>query len=190
MILKKATILDFRNITEVHLDFNSKINIFIGNNGHGKTNLLEALNYPALVKSFRGSKDENLINFNSQTTSLLIQASQNNIETDFQIGLDKQGTRQVKINGEQIRKKKEVIGRLHTLVLDPQTVALVRDAPAGRRRFIDVGLGTISQEYITHLQACIRIVKQKNKLFKDYKKRTTLLQVLIKIYLVILLTIK
>ncbi len=172
MILNKATLLGFRNLAEVHLRLNNNVNIFIGNNGHGKTNLLEALNYPSLVRSFRGSKDEDLINFNSQTASLAIQATHNKIETQFQIGLDKEGARKVKIDGELIRKKTDMIGRLHTLVLDPQTVSLVREAPAGRRRFLDVGLGTLSLDYILHLQSCIRIVKQKNKLLKDFKKRT------------------
>ncbi len=171
MILNKATILDFRNLAEVHLHLNNKVNIFIGNNGHGKTNLLEALNYPSLARSFRGNKDEELINFNSQTASLSIQATHNKIETHFQIGLNKEGTRKVTIDGDIIRKKVDMIGRLHTLVLDPQTVSLVRDAPAGRRRFLDVGLGTLSLEYVMHLQSCNRIVKQKNRLLKDFKKR-------------------
>ena len=63
MRLLEASLLDFRNLAEVQLSFSPGVNVLLGDNGHGKTNVLEALNYPALARSFRGARDEELIRF-------------------------------------------------------------------------------------------------------------------------------
>jgi DNA replication and repair protein RecF len=168
MHLIDAELSGFRNIAEARLLFSPGVNIFTGANGQGKTNLLEALNYPALGRSFRGARDDDLVGFDAEAAHVrVLAAREDGAENLFEFGLGRDGSRRLRLDGEVVHRKIDLVGRLAAVVYDPQTVHLVRGGPDGRRRYIDQGLCGLDRAYLDRLQDCLRILKQKGSLLRD-----------------------
>ena len=172
MRLHAATLLDFRNLAEVRLVFSPGVNVFTGENGQGKTNLLEALDYPALGRSFRGARDPDLIRFGRDSAHVAVTADDDHgNRTTFEFGLDRAGARRVRIDGQTVQRRSDLVGKLHTVVFDPQTVELVRGGPENRRRFLDQAISACDPSYLANLQAYGRALKQKNSLLREHRRR-------------------
>jgi len=170
MRLREASLLDFRNLAEVRLSFSPGVNVFLGDNGQGKSNLLEALNYPALGRSYRGSADRDLVAFDRETTQVRVAAeAEDGAERVFEYALRRDGVRRVRVDGEVLRRRHELVGRLATVVYDPQTVELVRGGPDNRRRFLDAGLSGLDPAYLHHLRSYRRALRHKTRLLRDLK---------------------
>ncbi len=171
MRLLAAEILDFRNLAEVQLRFSRGVNLLVGDNGQGKSNLLEALNYPALGRSFRGARDDDLVRFGAECAHVGIEAEgEDGLPVKFEFGIESGRGRRFRIDGETVKRKADLLGRLTTVVFDPQTVLLVRGGPDERRRYLDQGLSTVDGVYLTHLQAYNRALRQKNRLLRDARR--------------------
>lgn len=171
MRLIRASLLDFRNIPEVRLSFSEGVNVLLGDNGQGKTNVLEALNYPALARSFRGARDEELIRFDADACHVSLEVlDDDGAEGAIEVGLDRSGRRVVRLDGEEVRRRVDLVGRLATVVFDPQTVELVRGGPEGRRRWLDQAISGVDPEYLRHLQAVTRALRQKSRLLRDVRR--------------------
>ena len=170
MRLLEASLLDFRNLAEVQLSFSPGVNVLLGANGHGKTNVLEALNYPALARSFRGARDDELIRFDADACHLRLTVEEGEASSEIEVGLDRGGRRRMKVDGEEIRRRVELVGRLATVVFDPQTVELVRGGPEVRRRWLDQGISGVDPEYLAHLQFTNRALRQKARLLRDLRR--------------------
>ena len=94
MRLREASLLDFRNLADVRLSFSPGLNVFLGDNGQGKSNLLEALNYPALGRSYRGSADKDLIAFDRPLTRVRIETEDEGAAAQvFEFALQRDGGR-------------------------------------------------------------------------------------------------
>jgi DNA replication and repair protein RecF len=146
------------------------VNIFLGGNGQGKTNLLEALNYPALGRSYRGAADRELIAFASDATRVRIEARDDaDTARSFEFALQRDGGRRFRVDGEALRRKLHLVGRLPTVVYDPQTVELVRGGPENRRRFLDAGLSSLDRDYLHHLGRYRRALRHKMRLLRDLR---------------------
>ncbi|MBU0741136.1 DNA replication and repair protein RecF [bacterium] len=170
MRLREASLLGFRNLAEVQLGFSPGVNIFVGGNGQGKSNLLEALNYPALGRSYRGSPDRELIAFGRETAQARIEAAaEDDAAQIFEFALQRDGGRRFRVDGEALRRKHHLVGRLATVVYDPQTVELVRGGPDNRRRFLDAGLSGLDREYLHHLRCYRRALRHKMRLLRDMR---------------------
>jgi len=147
------------------------VNLILGKNGEGKTNLLEALNYLSLGRSHRGAKSEELINFTEQNLYVSLQvAGESGTTSVFHLGLNREGTRRIRIDEQPLRKTAELIGRLATVFFDPESILLVQGSPARRRNFVDQGMAEIDPIFLSHLTAFQRAHKQKNRLLRDTKK--------------------
>lgn len=171
MRLLNARILDFRNLAEVQLRFSPGVNLLVGDNGQGKSNLLEALNYPALGRSFRGSRDEELVRFGSGCANVSLTArGEDGADIEFEYAIERGRGRRFRIDGDPVRRKADLLGRLSTVVFDPQTVLLVRGGPEGRRRYLDRGLSMVDGAYLEHLTAYNRALRQKNSLLRDARR--------------------
>ncbi|NTV03352.1 DNA replication and repair protein RecF [bacterium] len=168
MRLTEASLSGFRNLAEARLAFSPGVNVFTGANGQGKTNLLEALNYPALGRSFRGARDEELIGFGAAAAHVAVEAETEAGRAErYEYGLERGGGRRLRGDGEPVPRKADLVGRLATVVYDPQTVTLVRGAPDGRRRYLDQGLCGLDPAYFAELQAYNRALRQKTSLLRD-----------------------
>ena len=170
MRLLDASLLDFRNLAEVQFTFSPGVNVLLGANGHGKTNVLEALNYPALARSFRGARDDELIRFGREACHLRMMLQEGPKIFEIEVGLDRGGRRRMRVDGEEIHRRVELVGRLATVVFDPQTVELVRGGPEVRRRWLDLGISGVDAGYLVQLQAANRALKQKASLLRDVRR--------------------
>ena len=155
----------------MHLLFSPQVNLVLGRNGEGKTNLLEALNYLALGRSHRGSKTEELINFDQDTLHVNLEVEEESGSSlSCEFGLDRNGGRRYRIDSEPVRRRADLVGRLVTVFFNPDSIRLVRGAPQRRRHFTDHGLSEFDPIFLSHLIALQRATKQKSGLLRDLKK--------------------
>jgi DNA replication and repair protein RecF len=166
-----ANVYGFRNLKETHLTFSPRVNLVLGRNGEGKTNLLEALNFLALGRSHRGSRSEDLINFKSENLHVNLEVEEESgSHLSCEFGLDRDGGRRFRVDGEPVRRKADLVGRLVTVFFNPESIRLVRGAPQRRRHFTDHGLSEFDPIFLSHLTALQRVLRQKAGLLRDLKK--------------------
>jgi len=166
-----ATVRHFRNLEPVELAFSPSVNLLVGANGEGKTNLLEALNWFALGRSHRGAAADELVAFGQDALHVALQVQEDDgAEVACEFGLDRRGGRRIKVNGEPLKQRADLVGRLVTVVFNPDTIGLVRGAPQLRRQFADQGMAELDPLYLAHLGACQRVLKQKAGLLHDLRR--------------------
>ena len=171
MRILSATLQNFRNLDEVALDFSPSVNVLLGRNGEGKTNLLEALGWFALGRSHQGGRSEEMVAFGQDALHVALQVEEDDgarVACDY--GLDRRGGRRLRVDGEPLKQRTELVGRLVTVVFNPDTIGLVRGAPQLRRQFADQGMAELDPAYLGHLSACGRALKQKAGLLHDLRR--------------------
>lgn len=168
MILTRVKLLNYRNLSNVALEFSPKINIFLGRNGQGKTNLLEALSYLALGRSHRGSNDREMIRFGTDHLHLKVEGcDRKGEEFTLEAALTTQGRKRIKIDGSTIARNSDLVGRLSAVLFHPDEIALAKGSPEHRRHFLDITLSVIANPYFQNLLGYRRALAQKNRLLKD-----------------------
>jgi len=171
MRIVSARLNGFRNLADTDLTFSSRVNLVQGRNGEGKTNLLEALNYFALGRSHRGARNTDLVSFNQDALHVELEVAE---DTDAlfkcEYGLGRDGGRRFRINGEAVRRRADLVGRLATVFFNPDSIRLVRGAPERRRHFVDQGMAEIDATHLEHLTSFQRALKQKTGLLRDLRQ--------------------
>ena len=165
MIVKNISLINYRNYEKVDISFDEKINYFIGNNGQGKTNLLEAILFLSLTKSHRINDDKKLIKYNSPFTKI---TSLINDEEDKKMEvIIHQSGKSLSINNIQINKVSDFIGKLNVILFSPDDLFLFNDQPRERRKVIDQEISKINQKYLLTLNKYKNLIKDKNNLLKN-----------------------
>jgi DNA replication and repair protein RecF len=168
--------LNFRNLEETELSFSPRVNLFLGANGQGKTNLLEALYYIAWGRSHRGSRNEEMIRFDADHLHVALTVEDEaGRRLTCEYGLERGGGRRWRWDEQLLPRRLDLVGRLSAVFFDPSSVDLVRGGPAKRRRFVDRGQGFSERGHLTHLQAYTRALRQKARLLKELRRRRTAL---------------
>lgn len=171
MRIVTARLSGFRNLSEAALAFSPGVNLVLGRNGEGKTNLLEALNWLALGRSHRGSRNEDLIAFDRDELHVALELEEDaGARLACEFGLDRSGGRRLRIDGEAVRRRADLVGRLATVFFDPDSIRLVQGGPQRRRQFADQGMAEIDPAYLAHLTAFQRALKQKTGLLRDVRR--------------------
>lgn len=167
-LLEKITIADFRNIRLQELSFSPNLNCISGNNGEGKTNLLDAIYYLSMTKSAFSSSDR--YNFRYGTSSFSICGTyrmQNSLESRFSIQVDASGEKKVRRDDKQYGKVSAHIGVLPVVMVSPEDISLVSESGEERRRFVNSVLSQMDREYLSALQQYNRLLQQRNRMLKD-----------------------
>lgn len=176
MQLKTLQLVNFRNYDNLHINFNEKINLLVGKNGQGKTNIVESIYMLSFGKSFRTSKDKEIIKFEKE--NLYVGGSFSKYNSDYlieiAIGKNKKG---VKVNKVHIQKMYELLGNLNVVIFSPEDLKLVKEGPKERRAFIDKEISQIMPKYYSYLTNYNKILFQRNKLLKGHVVDTNLLDV-------------
>jgi len=167
-------IKNFRNYDNFEINFNSGLNVICGKNGLGKTNLLEAMFICAVGKSFRTSKDIELIKNDKEKYEVGI-SLKNDINESVYITYDRKRERSIKINGFYIRKMRYLMGTFMAVVFAPEDLLLITSGPSARRKFMDIALSQLSQSYYYDLVVYNRLINQKNICLKS--RKTDILQI-------------
>ncbi len=168
MHIDSVCLKSFRNIEELKLNnICGGINIFIGDNAQGKTNLIEAVNYLSCAKSFRGAPDEALIQYEKQHAELSAEYTAEYYSGRIDASLYKNKRRAVLIGGIPIKRMTEMIGRINTVVFAPEDIRAIKDRPQQRRRLIDIEIAKIRPSYYSALQQYNIVLKSKSRLLKE-----------------------
>lgn len=181
MHIQDLTLSHYRNYQNLHVKFDDKVNVFIGENAQGKTNLMEAIYVLAFSKSYRTPRDKELIQWNENYAKIEGSIFKRNRTFPLEIQLSAKG-KKAKLNHIEQRRLSDYIGALNVVMFAPEDLNLVKGSPQIRRRFIDMEIGQIKPLYIYHLGQYQKILKQRNHLLKNLQRRKsndrTLLEVL------------
>ena len=170
MYLKKLQLTNFRNYENLELEFGKNVNVFVGNNAHGKTNILESIYLSSITKSYRTNKDIECIKFEKEffrTEHSYLDENENNIEVE--VYLDLNNKKQIKENGIKINKYTDFIGKIPIIVFSPDNMDIVKGAPKNRRKFLDILISQISRKYVICLQEYNKLLQLKNNILKQDK---------------------
>ena len=166
MWLKNLSIKQFRNYHNIEIDFNPKLNVFVGRNAQGKTNLLESIYFLALTRSHRTKTDKNLIQFEQEQLQVSGILKKKTASIPLEIDLTQKG-RITKVNYLKQARLSDYIGHMNVVLFAPEDLQLVKGAPAIRRKFIDIELGQIKPIYLSDLSSYNHILKQRNTYLKS-----------------------
>jgi DNA replication and repair protein RecF len=167
-----ARLTGFRNLADAELSFSPGVNVLLGRNGQGKSNLLEALDFPALGRSRRGARGEELIGFGREHlhVALDIEDTADGRRRLCEYALDRASNRRFKLDGQPLARRADLMGQLATVFFQPESINLVRGEPDLRRRHVDQGLAVVDAVYLGHLAACQRALRQKTSLLRDIQR--------------------
>ena len=166
MKVTQVQLKNFRNYQAVTVDFSSGVQVFFGRNAQGKTNLLEAIFFAVLSKSFRTATDEEMIHWTAAESCLDISFQNKVADHRLQFKIQRGEKRENLLNGQAV-KKKDVIGYLNAVLFSPEDLLLIKGNPAGRRRFIDLEISQTQPVYYRTLLAYQRALYQRNYLLKQ-----------------------
>ncbi len=176
--LKKIVVQDFRNISFQELSFSPNVNCISGNNGEGKTNLLDAIYYLSMTKSAFSAPDA--ANFRYGTAGFTLggtYAMENGLESRFALQVTREGKKLV-WDDKPYSRMGEHIGVLPLVMVSPGDIALVSESGEERRRLSNAVLSQMDREYLAAIQAYGRLLAQRNKILKDPLPDASLLSVL------------
>ena len=169
MRIAEVRLRNFRNHADTLLEFGGGINVLSGKNGQGKTNILEAISYLSLTKSFYASSDETAVRFGTDSfdvEGVIIAGSGLRYTVQVSYGL-RGGEKAFAINSTRPESLASVIGTFPVVILSPENNAITFGGPAARRRFVDLTLSQISRVYLEDILEYRRILRQRNRLLSD-----------------------
>ena len=172
MIVKSLNLYNFRNYSHFVIDFSQDINILIGNNGQGKTNLIEAIYLLSVGKSFRSHVNKQMIMFDNEFARVEGKVISNSKQRNLEIILGS-NFKNAKIDNQDIHKISEFVGLLNVVVFIPDDLYLVKGNPSNRRRFIDLEISKISPIYVFNLSKYSNLLKERNKYLKILNKKNS-----------------
>ncbi|MFA7075179.1 MAG: DNA replication/repair protein RecF [Candidatus Izemoplasmatales bacterium] len=178
MIINTVTLFNYRGYKKADINFGKGVNFFTGNNGSGKTNLLEAIYFLALAKSYK-TADASTIKTDSDFARISATITADK-EFKTKIVISKLG-KKISINNKEIDKLSDYIGKIKVLAFLPEDMDLIKGPPKNRRYFIDMIIGQFDKNYLIELGNYKNILKQRNELLKmlseNHSKDYTLLDI-------------
>jgi DNA replication and repair protein RecF len=168
MIVSRLELVDFRNYVAAAFDFQPGTTAIVGRNGQGKTNLAEAMAYLATLDSFRGAPLDALIRVGSDTA--VVRATvvhDDGREVLVELELTRNGRNRVLVNRQKLGRSRDLLGVMRVTVFSPDDLAVIKEGPGGRRRFLDDVLVSLALKYDAARLELDRIVKQRNMLLKQ-----------------------
>ena len=167
MIFKKIKIDNFRNIENIELEPSKGINVIYGQNAEGKTSILEAIWCFTGAKSFRSSKDSEMIKFGCDFSKLSLEFFDGDRDQDCQIIIDNK--RSAVLNGVEYSHSSKIAGKIYIIVFSPNDLNIIKDGPIFRRKFLDTAIFQLYPKYIELSKRYVRAVDQRNKILKEIK---------------------
>ncbi len=165
MIVKTLQLTNFRSYDNFKIDFSDKINIIIGNNGVGKTNLVEAIYYLSLGRSFKNVSDKVLIKNNASTAFIKLAVINDALTHEIRCYIDKKG-KKITFNDKPVVRLSDLNKIMNAVIFVPNDVNFFKDSPRVRRQYFDVCIAKYANEYLYCLSAHRKILKERNELLK------------------------
>lgn len=178
-VLEKIVISDFRNIQLQEIEFSPNVNCISGNNGEGKTNLLDAIYYLSMTKSAFASSDRYVLRHGAEELGISgTYLMENGLRSRFSIKMSSKGDKKMKRDDKAYQRISSHIGLLPVVMVSPSDVSMVSESGEERRRFVNSVLSQMSPEYLSSLQQYNRLLLQRNRMLKDMNPDRSLLEVI------------
>ena len=172
MIIKHLTLANFRNHEYSEIEFETGVNLFEGENGHGKTNIVEAIHYLAGLSSHRTAGYLPLINKDAQTAVVKAKVSHAGRDVFLDLELAKSSKNQVAVNKTKSARLRDLLGYVQTVTFAPEDLDIVKKEPGFRRSFIDALVVQLSPRFSGIYSDYERVLKQRNTLLKSAKQNS------------------
>ena len=173
MFIKNLKLFNFKNHSEKSFDFSPEINCFVGNNGAGKTNILDALYYLSMAKSFLGNLDAQNILHESDFFAIEAEIQGEEKNDIIKVQLPKEGKKIIKKNDKTYERIADHIGFLPSVMISPYDSNLISDGSESRRKFLDVMISQTDSDYLFALIQYQKTLQQRNALLKYFAKNRT-----------------
>ncbi|MBE6161059.1 MAG: DNA replication/repair protein RecF [Firmicutes bacterium] len=164
MEIKNLKLTNFRNYEKLDVTFNDHLNLIHGNNGMGKTNLVEAICVLALTRSFRPIMDKNLI-MKEKNVAKIEGIVKKEYVNNYKVLIEPQG-KKVKVDNNKISKISDYISKINVVIFNPEDLKIIKDTPSIRRKNINIEISQISITYLQNLNNYNKILKQRNAYLK------------------------
>lgn len=176
MKITKINLKKYRNYDNLEIDFNDSINIIIGNNAQGKTNLLESIYVLGVTKSFLSGSDKNLIKFNNKASIVRGELISREGKINLEVLINENG-KIVKVNGKEINKLSNYISLLNVIVFNSDSIRTFKDSPNSRRKYFNIEISQINKKYLKLLNDYNILLRQRNEFLKvlDINKKNDLM---------------
>ena len=173
MKLKNLRLLNFKNHLDSEWKFNNSINCFVGNNGAGKTNILDAIHYLSLTKSYFNSSDSSSINFNSDFFTIKGEFQKEEVFSDIICNVKDGFPKVIKKNNKKYNRFSEHLGSYPLVFISPTDTNLINEHSDTRRKYLDSGISQFSTIYLKNLISYNKTIKQRNTLLKHFYDTNT-----------------
>lgn len=170
MIIKKLSLYNFKNHAVQKFDFSPQINCFVGNNGAGKTNILDALHYLSVGKSFLGNSDQNNIKKDESFFTIDAEIATEDSEDFIKIAQPRDAKKVIKKNDKSYDRMADHVGYLPSVMISPYDSNLISDSGESRRKFLDSMISQTNSEYLFDLIQYQKTIQQRNALLKHFAK--------------------
>lgn len=167
MFIHQLSLKNYRNYKSLDLKFNKHVNIILGENAQGKTNLVESLYVLGFGKSFRTTQDKDLIMMSESFTHVSANITKKDRELKIDFKYNQQNKKEIKVNDVPLLKLSELIGELNIVIFSPEDLQLIKGSPALRRKYIDKSISQIYPYYYSLLIDYNKVLKQRNNLLKQ-----------------------
>ena len=169
MRIKSLKLLYFRNYLSMNIDVHPSLNVLVGNNANGKTNIIESIFCLALGRSYRTKSDSECIMFGETATAMSCVVNKNDKNLDIMLGISNKG-KSAKIAGVKKTKLTDFVGELNIVLFSPEDLQLVKGSPSLRREFINREFYQFSRIYHKYYLMYQHLLKQRNSYLKDMRK--------------------
>jgi len=170
LIAKRLTVNNFRNLKNASVALSEGVNVFLGGNGMGKTNLLEAQWLFTAQKSFRPAKDSDIIKIGEENAEIELEFFAESRMQNAEIALSRIARRKVFLNEIEQKPASSFFGKINAIIFSPEHLQLVKEGPFLRRRFLDTAISQISPKYYAALALYKKTLDQRNAILRDVKK--------------------
>ena len=181
MYIEQLALRNYRNYDSTSVEFENKVNVILGENAQGKTNIMESIYVLAMAKSHRTSTDKDLIRWDQEYAKIDGRIQKQYSSLPLQLIISKKG-KKAKCNHIEQQKLSQYIGNMNVVMFAPEDLNLVKGSPQVRRRFIDMEIGQVSPIYLHDMSQYQKILQQRNHFLKmmQIKKQTdqTMLEIL------------
>ena len=165
MKINKLKLVNFRNYKKIEIEFSKGVNIIVGDNGVGKTNLVEAIDFLTIGKSFKTNDEIEMIRFEEEYAKVELDFFRKE-NKNIKCVISNAGKRFL-YNDIELKKLTELNGKLVDVLFVPEDVSFFKDNPSNRRRFLDLNISFLSKEYLKDLSLYKKLLKERNILLKD-----------------------
>lgn len=167
MYIKKIKLENYRNYKEADISFDEKVNIILGENAQGKTNLLESIYMSSMGKSFRTSKDKEVVKFDGDMCRIRAEYFKYDDIGSVEIAISKEGKKAIKVDGVNVKKMSQLMENILTVIFSPEDLKIIKEEPGKRRSFIDRELCQLKISYYSNLSNYKKILIQRNTYLKE-----------------------